>query len=47
MEIFLCNVSMAGVSGEKAFVHYEQGGIGLSHVLALFEIQLKERIQPV
>jgi hypothetical protein len=38
---------LAGVSGEKVFVHYEQGGIGLSHVLALFQTPLKERIQPV
>ena len=38
---------LAGVSGEKVFIHYEQGGIGLSHVLALFEIPLKDRIKPV
>jgi hypothetical protein len=38
---------LAGVSGEKVFVHYEQGGIGLSHVLALYEVPLMERIQPV
>lgn len=38
---------LSGVSGEKVFVHYEQGGIGLSNVLALFAVPLKERLQPV
>ena len=28
----------AGVSGEKCFVYYEQGGIGLSHILHLFQV---------
>jgi hypothetical protein len=38
---------LAGVSGEKCFIHYEQGGIGLSHVLAFFEIPFKDRMKPV
>ena len=29
---------LAGVSGDKCFVHYEQGGIGLSYVVALFKV---------
>jgi len=28
----------AGVSREKCFVYYEQGGIGLSHILSLFQV---------
>lgn len=28
----------AGVSGDKCFVHYEQGGIGHSYVLAFFKV---------
>jgi hypothetical protein len=37
----------AGVSGEKCFVHYEQGGIGLSHVLALFQLPSNDSMRPV
>jgi hypothetical protein len=28
----------AGISGSKSFVLYERGGIGLSHILALFQL---------
>lgn len=28
----------AGISGDKSFVLYERGGIGLSHILALFQL---------
>jgi hypothetical protein len=37
----------AGVSGDKCFVHYEQGGIGLSYVLALFNVTSKDRMKPI
>ena len=37
----------AGVSGDKCFVHYEQGGIGLSYVLALFKVTSKDHIKPI
>ena len=28
----------AGISGDKSFVFYDRGGIGLSHILALFQL---------
>ena len=37
----------AGVSGDKCFVHYEQGGIGLSYVLAFFNATSKDDIRPI
>ena len=37
----------AGVSGDKCFVHYEQGGIGLSYVLALFNVISKDSMKPI
>jgi hypothetical protein len=37
----------AGVSGDKCFVHYEQGGIGLSYVLALFDFTSKDQMKPI
>ena len=29
----------AGVAGDRVFVHYERGGIGLSHLVALFRLK--------
>jgi hypothetical protein len=37
----------AGVSGEKCFVHYEQGGIGESFILALFDVLSKDTMKPI
>src|ERR1700687_305596 len=37
----------AGVSGDKCFVHYEQGGRGHSYVLALFNVPSKDDMRPV
>jgi hypothetical protein len=37
----------AGVSGEKCFVHYEQGGLGHSYILALFEVPAKDSMKPI
>jgi len=37
----------AGVSGDKCFVHYEQGGRGHSYVLALFNVPAKDDMRPV
>lgn len=37
----------AGVSGDKCFVHYEQGGIGLSYSLVLFNVSPKDGMKPI
>ena len=37
----------AGVSGDKCFVHYEQGGRGHSYVLASFNVLSKDDMKPV
>ncbi len=37
----------AGVSGDKCFVHYEQGGIGLSYALGLFNVTSKNGMKPM
>ena len=37
----------AGVSGEKCFVHYEQGGIGHSFLVALFEVDSNYSMKPI
>lgn len=37
----------AGVSGRKCFVHYEQGGLGLSFLLALFEVNSQSQVNPL
>jgi hypothetical protein len=37
----------AGISGEKCFVHYEQGGIGHSFVLAFFRVTSNDKMEPV
>ena len=37
----------AGVSGDKCFVYYEQGGIGLSYVLALFNVTSEDSMKPI
>jgi hypothetical protein len=29
----------AGVAGDRVFIHYERGGIGLSYVVALFQLK--------
>lgn len=37
----------AGVSGDRCFVHYEQGGLGHLYVLALFNVTSTDTIKPV
>ena len=37
----------AGVSGEKCFVHYEQGGRGHMYVLALFDLTSPRSVKPL
>jgi hypothetical protein len=37
----------AGVSGDKCFIHYERGGIGLSYVLAFFDVTSKDHVEPI
>jgi hypothetical protein len=37
----------AGISSDKCFVHYEQGGIGHSYVVALFKVSPKNSIEPI
>jgi hypothetical protein len=37
----------AGLSGDRCFVHYEQGGRGHSYVLALFNVTSKDGTRPV
>jgi hypothetical protein len=37
----------AGVSHERCFVHYEQGGRGLHYVLALFTLTSKDSMKPI
>lgn len=37
----------AGVLNDKCFVHYEQGGISLSSVLAFFRLTSKEKMEPL
>ena len=37
----------AGVSGDRCFVHYEQGGRGHSHLLALFQLTPGASMKPV
>jgi hypothetical protein len=38
---------LAGVLGEKCFVHYEQGGRGHSYVLALFDVTSSSTVKPL
>jgi hypothetical protein len=38
---------LAGLSGDRCFVHYEQGGRGHSYVLALFNVTSKDGMKPV
>lgn len=37
----------AGVSGEKCFVHYEQGGRGQMYVLAFFNVTSEDSMKPI
>jgi hypothetical protein len=37
----------AGVSRDRCFVHYEQGGRGHSYLLALFNVTSKDEMKPV
>jgi hypothetical protein len=37
----------AGVSGDKCFVQYEQGGIGHFYVLALYNLPSQGRLKPL
>jgi hypothetical protein len=37
----------AGILGDRCFVHYEQGGIGHSYVVALFKVSSKDSIKPI
>jgi hypothetical protein len=37
----------AAISGEKCFVHYEQGGIAHSFVLAFFRVTSNDKMEPV
>jgi hypothetical protein len=37
----------AGVSRDRCFVHYEQGGRGHSYLLALFNLTSKDEMKPV
>jgi hypothetical protein len=37
----------AGVAGDDCFVYYEQGGIGLSFILAFYTLASKEKAQPL
>lgn len=37
----------AGVQNDKCFVHYEQGGIGLSYVLLMFRVTSAESVEPL
>ncbi len=37
----------AGVSGEKCFVHYEQGGRGHMYLLALFDLTSPSSVRPL
>jgi hypothetical protein len=37
----------AGISGEKCFVHYEEGGIVHSFVLAFFRVTSNDKMEPV
>jgi hypothetical protein len=37
----------AGVSGDRCFVHFEQGGRGHSYVLALFNVTSKDEMKPI
>ena len=37
----------AGILGDTCFVHYEQGGIGHSYVVALFKVRSKDSIKPI
>jgi hypothetical protein len=38
---------LAGILGDKCFVHYEQGGIGHSYVVALFKVTSKDTMKPI
>jgi hypothetical protein len=38
---------LAGVSRDRCFVHYEQGGLGHSYLLALFNVTSKDEMKPV
>src|SRR5260370_3153799 len=37
----------AGVSGDRCFVHYEQGGIAHSYLLALFTVTSPATMKPI
>jgi hypothetical protein len=37
----------AGILDDKCFVHYEEGGIGHSYVVALFKITSKDTMKPI
>lgn len=37
----------AGVSGDRCFVHYEQGGRGHSYLLALFQLMPGDSMKPI
>ena len=37
----------AGISGNKCFVHYEQGGLGLSYPVAFFELTSSQGMTPI
>jgi hypothetical protein len=38
---------LAGVSKDKCFVHYEQGGIGLFNVIDVFELGPEKELRPL
>lgn len=37
----------AGISSDRCFVHYEQGGIGHSYIVALFKVSSKDSTEPI
>lgn len=37
----------AGVSGDRCFVHYEQGGLAHSYLVALFQVTSKDNMKPI
>ena len=37
----------AGVIDDRCFVHYEQGGLGLTDILALFKLTSKDSVEPI
>lgn len=37
----------AGLSDDRCFVHYEQGGLAHSYVVALFQVTSKDKMKPI